>query len=602
MTTPIGSRNTLSTLKGAAGGIIDNDADISVYPKPVPEGILLFNKDTRELKIGDGTSTPRALPDHVHKAYALSSHQHMYGANQPWLMSEPKLWYRDDLVNHPELIPLDGSEISDDLAEHLSLIYPGTKLLTEKATQLTSEGFNNDSLVMNVDASQGDWFGCNVFNDALDIASITNNADQWLTGNTDLAATHTVTVHFKHGYTYRPGSYWIIPAAGIATLPARRRPTPNTWYFEGSNDGSAWDVLDEHTGVAAEEWPIFQVQTFDVNTTNAYEYLRLRITAWNAGDTNLDSDEPLSTGLKRFWIFGRKTGVFCVPKVETPSDEFVWVVPVKNLNVGLIHEEIGDIGHTSLLLDNLPSYRVPTDGASYTRAARPLLYAAIGHTCDHSHVVTEPVISEGSLATESNGTITWETGFTTTDLAGYLEFSIPSDMCLGGFKFTVNANYGLPASWTLEGYNGSEWITISSVAECSLEDYAANKGVIILDSNIADVIYTKYRLNVINWHPGTAIAINNFTALVHLQNQFYVPNIAASDGTYPYIVADNTVVDVTPSVIQHIQKDIADLSRVFMSGATVTMEDYEDGVVGEDSSQDVDVGEGSNSSTTTPGS
>ena len=28
-----------------------------------------------------------------------------------WDISNPRLWYRDDLVNHPELIPLEGQTI-----------------------------------------------------------------------------------------------------------------------------------------------------------------------------------------------------------------------------------------------------------------------------------------------------------------------------------------------------------------------------------------------------------------------------------------------------------------------------------------------------------
>lgn len=51
---------------------------------------------------------------------------------------------------------------------------------------------------------------------------------------------------------------------------------PKDWTFEGSNDGSSWDVLDTVTG---EDFTSRgQTKTYDIDNTTAYEYYRLNIT------------------------------------------------------------------------------------------------------------------------------------------------------------------------------------------------------------------------------------------------------------------------------------------------------------------------------------
>ena len=49
-----------------------------------------------------------------------------------WDIGNPRLWYRDDLVNHPELIPLEGQTIDISKIGKINKVYSGSVLLTEK--------------------------------------------------------------------------------------------------------------------------------------------------------------------------------------------------------------------------------------------------------------------------------------------------------------------------------------------------------------------------------------------------------------------------------------------------------------------------------------
>ena len=43
-----------------------------------------------------------------------------------WDVANPRLWYRDDLVNHPELIPLEGQTVDYKTVSNLARVYTGS--------------------------------------------------------------------------------------------------------------------------------------------------------------------------------------------------------------------------------------------------------------------------------------------------------------------------------------------------------------------------------------------------------------------------------------------------------------------------------------------
>lgn len=79
---------------------------------------------------------------------------------------------------------------------------------------------------------------------------------------------------------------------------------PNTWTFEGSNDGSSWTTLDTRTGIT---WTNGQTKSFSFSNATAYLYYRLNVTA-NNGNAYLDVAElsfpysPDSSGNGRYLV------------------------------------------------------------------------------------------------------------------------------------------------------------------------------------------------------------------------------------------------------------------------------------------------------------
>lgn len=86
---------------------------------------------------------------------------------------------------------------------------------------------------------------------------------------------------------------------------------PNTWTFEGSNDGSTWTTLDTQTGIT---WSGGDTKSYTFTNTTAYLYYRLNVTA-NNGDTYLDCTE-LALGYAPFALTpGRPMTVFGSPSL-----------------------------------------------------------------------------------------------------------------------------------------------------------------------------------------------------------------------------------------------------------------------------------------------
>lgn len=63
--------------------------------------------------------------------------------------------------------------------------------------------------------------------------------------------------------------------------------TPKSWRFEGSTNGSAWDLLDAQTGIGVDSWFTEQTKEFYLSRTVQYQYYRLLITANNGHATQV---------------------------------------------------------------------------------------------------------------------------------------------------------------------------------------------------------------------------------------------------------------------------------------------------------------------------
>ncbi len=68
---------------------------------------------------------------------------------------------------------------------------------------------------------------------------------------------------------------------------------PNSWTFEGSNDGSNWTTLDTQSGQSFASR--FQTNTYNISNSTAYRIYRLNITA-NHGDSSTQLSEMAMYG------------------------------------------------------------------------------------------------------------------------------------------------------------------------------------------------------------------------------------------------------------------------------------------------------------------
>lgn len=549
-----GSKDRVNGLTGLCSFIVTDNKEIQSQPLArFNKGTPLYNKDTRELLIAPvDKSALHEMQDHLHpKTHAPLVHSHMYGVNQPWFLSEPRLWYIDDLSNHPELVPLDGRELTDQEATWLSEVYPGTKLATDPIKTFSTGIFENETLILKASSYSDGYFASHLFNDVLSIDNIFHQMDQWLTGSTNLSAEQSVTVSFKNDITYRPSEYWICPANGTSDALAAKRPAPKSWVFEGSNDEVQWDILDQKDE-AENLWNIFTFRMFSLDTSAVYKHLRLRITSWHEGDV-----ETLDTGLRRLYIFGRKNGVFSLPEVESPHPDFAWVVPMKNQDVGLKHEDVGDVNYTSVLPQNLPSYRLPTDGRLLQVETDSELFAAIGHQCDHLITPSSAAASDGTFTPEGE----WVPEFDDPQYAAYIEMTIPEQM-LGKYILDCQGKR-YPREWTVEGFNGTSWDVLQVLTDILPRDFESAKNTFFIDTTVQDANYTKIRINVTQWNEGTEpLGLTAVQLFGHPVGQFYIPNITSDvEGVMPYIIRKNTANDVTAAIISDLQENIVSLTQ-----------------------------------------
>lgn len=245
-------------------------------------------------------------------------------SSNKWDIYNPRLWYRDDLKNHPELIPLEGQTVDYETVGNLAKAYNGSVLLSTQLTKLQGDYFTNGSISLKVNKFDGLYVPTSLFGDTMSVNNISHTTDQWLTGDPNVNSMHTVTIKFDKPTLLT--EYWMIAAIGTATIIDKERPSPKHWLVYGSNDSERWDVLDERDE-SADNWGYWHINSYNPNSVKAYRYIKIVISAWHPTE-----DSTLSTGLKRLYLFGRPSDKFTLPNIPSPNDSFVWVVPNRELD------------------------------------------------------------------------------------------------------------------------------------------------------------------------------------------------------------------------------------------------------------------------------
>ena len=251
--------------------------------------------------------------------------------NNIWFVGNPRLWWKDDLKNHPELVALDGSYIDGKLAKNLRKVYPYGELITSKTDKFTAKGFENKDIIITSKTSSALFPLSNVLNGEITENNFDHVADQFLSAEIGLDSVVCIDVTFKH-IKHMITEYWMMPASGIATDPFVLRTTPNSWelrgWMEGKDDFTPgrWYTMDRRTNVT--DWTALQLQDFIVKNPRYCDRVVLRIYKWY--DCAIDDKK---NGLKRFWIFGSEKHKFKLPELKSPDDNFVWVVPYNDLTL-----------------------------------------------------------------------------------------------------------------------------------------------------------------------------------------------------------------------------------------------------------------------------
>ena len=266
------------------------------------------------------------------------------------------------------------------------------------------------------------------------------------------------------------------------------------------------------------------------------------------------------------WIFGRQPNSFNLPEVPSSHPDYVWVVPKDDLNTGLKHEDVGDIGTTAVLPELLPAYRIPTDGRQLKQENYPDLYAAIGHNCATQTATT---------LTTNNGTINnagaWSKGDADPSVAAYIDINFAvTNQVISKYQIVLGETHATPKTWTLEAVNGTTWTTVHSFTDVTPEEFKEANGTFHIDTNFESTTdiatFTTYRLNIVSWNTdGTTLGTQSITFYAHTKGTFQVPTYTSENGVTTYIVAMNTADDVSADIITRLQKNIIDLSNVVAS-------------------------------------
>lgn len=498
----------------------------------VRKGTAVFNTDSKELYVASTDGPISELTDHKHpNTHAPIIHSHMWGANEPWLASNPRLWYRPDVENHPELIPLDGSDIPKEKAEFLSGIYDGTVLLTDKLTSSDGIHFENNEVILTVNSFFPPYGPYAIANGPVEIHNVADTTDQFLAKSSEVVMEYS----FKYTTPVTPSSYFIMPAAGTSTEIMKTRPAPKSWKFEGfAND--EWVVIDQHEEETGDLWQPFHAREFLLEDLGGYTKFRLTISDWHPGET----DDGLF-GIRRFIIFGNREGTFALPNLDVPNADFVWVVPYKNLNVGLAHESVGDIGYTSLMTTNLPAYRLPADGRFITKVDYPLLFSSIGYMND------VPMELPDASGSEIEGQYVITASFTRKEMLGRL--------------FIDFNEHKYPTGIIVEGkVSDSEYIKILEIQDMQL---SIGSFLIHIDTTIEDAPLIGIRVTITGWAESESeIGFVSIKAYTHPVGKFRIPEITydKTGGVTPYIVSDNTASDVSAEIISRLQVSLASLA------------------------------------------
>ncbi len=236
-------------------------------------------------------------------------------------------------------------------------------------------------------------------------------------------------------------------------------------------------------------------------------------------------------------LYGREEGLFHIPYIAPPNEEFSWVATLKDLGSSIYHEDIGDLGWSSVPASSpmWPANRLKADGRLVSKDDEPKLFAAIGHSQDKLNDtsrcrvdVSSGIFDGRSWGSDHDGPVT-------------IDILIPNEQSLGYYSMPAHRNRK-PRSWKVEVFDDTlqDWVVIDEHTDVTSEDYTAVDGIFFVPiTEKPDIESRHYRITITEWNQGSKrVGLMSINLFVHPANKFYLPTMEAP-GRVGYVVRDN---------------------------------------------------------------
>ena len=517
--------------------ISDTTHNLVTSTTPLPKDHLVVDREKRQIKIGDGENPWSNTRQHTHDdQYSPIVHGHYFGYGEKWFRSCPRLWNKKDLINHPELIPCDGRMVDTEIAMFLEDVYSGTTI--GNITDIPS--INTDDYRINVYYVGGEV----VYDDGYKVffppdSLVVKDYDDEFRVEIDSLNTEMIFEWEFKNDVMKPASYSIVSIQGLTTLSTVLG--PKSWVLEACTEDDPDTWIELHSDSTDVVWTSSSKQTInlDGDITNTY-YLRyrLRVTEWFYDGDSPSLVFPIEAGLRRFQVTGKLFNKFKMPYVPSPSPEFVYVVPMKDMEIGMKHEEVGDIGYTSAYNLTTPVNRLPLDGRALSITEEQHLYGVCGQRYS-------PVIKT-----------------TFDDITFYNDILVEftDNRILG--KLVMESTIGAyPLSFVVSALIDDTWSIIDTVQYSDIPtDYTYHLSP-------SDKTSDKYKITVITW--SEALTGNPFTLSIDWcgspADTFYIPLVTNSGlndrHITPYIVTKVRTEDINSSIVLELQAALIESQR-----------------------------------------
>ncbi len=508
--------------------VADTSQNWALNNVEIPSHVLAIDTDKRIIKIGEGKSWSETRNHSHDDQYSGISHSHYFGYSEKWFRACPRLWYRNDLEHHPELIPLDGQELSEELAFYLSEIYTSIVPIHPLADTLDTETYQ-----VSMSSANPLCLGYKAFGPNITMDNLLNTTDQWTTGTTGANTPEWLALDLKGDVAFTLHTYALVARGGSPTAPFASSPSPKSWVVEAALDEGDWEVVDSQTTDTA--WAPNEVRYFYLDTiSNPANKFRITINEWWVPE-GVGVIEEL--GIRRWYLGGKKIGSFIMPKVVSPHPDFSYVVPINDSGIGMKHEEIGDVGYSVTRLPLIPSNRIILDGRTVSIEAEPELYAVCGQKyADEIFPAIGANIELGTGTGEGNVPYTQDITFSESVIIG---------------QYGIGSSSGVyPASWSLEALVEGIWYDVERVVDDMTTAFKVRD--VYINNHASDT----YRLIITKWTENVSQIGTVFLSFRgSATGTFKVPNKLeeAPVDMVPYVVSKVRTEDINSSVVLELQ-------------------------------------------------